>query len=82
VPNIAAAAMTVVTDWRDGRIQGWIDPPVSAPAAAGVAGKVADEKVMADQKVIVTEWAKEFKLEGLWEDEAATEGEGNEVEMQ
>jgi nuclear GTP-binding protein len=47
-----------------------------------VAGKVADEKVMADQKVIVTEWAKEFKLEGLWEDEAATEGEGNEVEMQ
>jgi nuclear GTP-binding protein len=81
VPNISAAAMTVVTDWRDGRIQGWIDPPVST-AAAGVAGKVADEKVMADQKVIVTEWAKEFKLEGLWEEEPAAEGEGNEVEMQ
>ena len=26
--------------------------------------------VMPDQKQIVTEWAKEFKLEGLWGDDA------------
>ncbi|KAK4044523.1 P-loop containing nucleoside triphosphate hydrolase protein [Parachaetomium inaequale] len=85
VPNVASAAMTVVTDWRDGRIQGWTE----APSAVGVAGKdgvvkIADEEVMADQKVIVTQWAEEFKLEGLWGDEegaAAAEG-GNEVEMQ
>ncbi|KAL2146676.1 hypothetical protein VTI28DRAFT_2826 [Corynascus sepedonium] len=85
VPNIAAAAMTVVTDWRDGRIQGWTDPPVLP--VAGVTGankggsvmKIADEEVMADQKVIVTQWAEEFKLEGLWGDD---EGEAvKEVEM-
>ncbi|KAK3902211.1 P-loop containing nucleoside triphosphate hydrolase protein [Staphylotrichum tortipilum] len=83
VPNVAAAAMAVVTDWRDGRIQGWSDPPAAPPASeeAGKAGKIEGEQVMADQKVIVTEWAKEFKLEGLWGDEEATAGEG-EVEMQ
>ncbi|KAL7810506.1 GTPase [Trichoderma aethiopicum] len=83
VPNIAAAAMTVVTDWRDGRIQGWVEAPVlaveSANAAPG-AGKSAiknagEEHVMPDQKQIVTEWAAEFKLDGLWGDDSA----GNEA---
>ncbi|KAK4242372.1 P-loop containing nucleoside triphosphate hydrolase protein [Achaetomium macrosporum] len=91
VPNINAAAMTVVTDWRDGRIQGWIEPPVLPVAGAAGSGsngggkgtKIADEEVMADQKEIVTEWAKEFKLEGLWGDEeSAPAAETNEVEMQ
>ncbi|KAL2020898.1 hypothetical protein VTK56DRAFT_7889 [Thermocarpiscus australiensis] len=92
VPNLAAAAMTVVTDWRDGRIQGWVDPPAaSGPAEEEgekkkkAGGKIADEEVMPDQKEIVTEWAKEFKLEGLWgDDEEAASGEraGGEVEMQ
>ncbi|KUI60387.1 Nuclear GTP-binding protein NUG1 [Cytospora mali] len=87
VPNLQAAAMTVVTDWRDGRIQGWVDPPAdaAAPAAdASVAGiKSANTapavNAAADQKQIVTEWAAEFKLEGLWGDESA---ETKEVEMQ
>jgi nuclear GTP-binding protein len=83
VPNLTAAAMTVVTDWRDGRIQGWTDPPAAPAAAASASGngptKVAGEEVMPDQKVIVTEWAKEFKLEGLWGDEE--EGKGD-VEME
>ncbi|KAL6878635.1 P-loop containing nucleoside triphosphate hydrolase protein [Trichoderma novae-zelandiae] len=75
VPNINAAAMTVVTDWRDGRIQGWVEAPVLAVESAGgaAAGKPAiknagEEAVMADQKQIVTEWAAEFKLDGLWGD--------------
>ncbi|KAL2269978.1 hypothetical protein VTJ83DRAFT_2162 [Remersonia thermophila] len=83
VPNLTAAAMAVVTDWRDGRIQGWTDPPAAPAADAAAASgtvKVAGEEVMADQKVIVTEWAKEFKLEGLWGDEEE-EGKGDE-EMQ
>ncbi|KAK1757473.1 P-loop containing nucleoside triphosphate hydrolase protein [Echria macrotheca] len=70
VPNINAAAMTVITDWRDGRIQGWMDAP--QPGAPSVA-KEGDEEVMPDQKTIVTEWAAEFKLEGLWGDEAGAE---------
>ncbi|KAJ4417088.1 nuclear GTP-binding protein nug1 [Gnomoniopsis sp. IMI 355080] len=91
VPNLQAAAMTVVTDWRDGRIQGWVDvpawaaTPAAAPAAEGtpaVAGiktvsAVPDTETAADQKQIVTEWAAEFKIEGLWGDEPETK----EVEM-
>ncbi|KAH8884569.1 hypothetical protein GQ53DRAFT_752204 [Thozetella sp. PMI_491] len=75
VPNIHAAAMTVVTDWRDGRIQGWVDAPTLAVATdgEGSTGKRGDDVAAPDQKVIVTEWAKEFKIEGLWGDDAADE---------
>ncbi|OIW34754.1 hypothetical protein CONLIGDRAFT_639093 [Coniochaeta ligniaria NRRL 30616] len=73
VPNLNAAAMTVVTDWRDGRIQGWNEAPVLAVADAATAagektGESGEVVADADQKEIVTEWAKEFKLEGLWGD--------------
>lgn len=77
IPNINAAAMTVVTDWRDGRIQGWVEPPVLAVenATKGAAKPAfknsGEDEVMADQKQIVTEWAAEFKLDGLFGDEAA-----------
>ncbi|OJD24601.1 hypothetical protein ACJ73_04033 [Blastomyces percursus] len=71
VPNINSAATTVITDWRDGRIQGWLEAPVipgaiSLPAANGP-GNVATVSG-ADTKQIVKEWAEEFKLEGLWGD--------------
>ncbi|CAM1507159.1 Fc.00g068000.m01.CDS01 [Cosmosporella sp. VM-42] len=79
IPNINAAAMTVVTDWRDGRIQGWVEPPVLAVASSGATSKpaqknVGEEEVVADQKQIVTEWAAEFKLEGLWGDDSTKGG--------
>lgn len=91
VPNIQAAAMTVVTDWRDGRIQGWVDAPALETAAAGTDGAPAvagikttaaaapEVEAAADQKQIVTEWAKEFKIEGLFGDD---EPEAKEVEME
>ena len=73
IPNLHSAAQTVINDWRDGRIQGWTSPPKytsteaattkTAPAAKGLVG---------DQKEIVKEWATEFKLEGLWGDDAPT----------
>lgn len=76
VPNLPSAAMTVVTDWRDGRIQGWVDAPVLPVATeitkgSGVVrqGSPNAPTVMPDQKEIVTEWSKEFKLEGLWGDD-------------
>lgn len=93
VPNIQAAAMTVVTDWRDGRIQGWVDAPATAAAAAAApaadgtpvvtgiktSSAAPEVEAAADQKQIVTEWAQEFKIEGLWgDDEPAVK----EVEMQ
>ncbi|KAJ4008141.1 nuclear GTP-binding protein nug1 [Fusarium irregulare] len=76
IPNLPAAAMAVVTDWRDGRIQGWVEPPVLAVESTVTAAKPAiknagEDEVAADQKQIVTEWAAEFKLEGLWGDDSA-----------
>lgn len=71
VPNLHAAAQTVVIDWRDGRIQGWMEAPtiqiVQDVALPGKGDKI-HEGLVGDQKEIVTEWAKEFKLEGLWGD--------------
>ncbi|KAI1753896.1 P-loop containing nucleoside triphosphate hydrolase protein [Xylaria castorea] len=78
IPNLPAAAMTVVTDWRDGRIQGWTEPPKlpvsldSKGSAAAKDGTQSAPSTMVDQKEIVAEWAKEFKLEGLWGDDGNT----------
>ena len=73
VPNVNAAAMTVITDWRDGRIQGWADPPAlqSVPGAASSRGASATTElsVEGDQIEVVKEWGQEFKLEGLWGNE-------------
>ena len=70
VPNLIAAAMTVITDWRDGRIQGWVEPPVLriADDAEMTDGAITETGPSADQKIIVKEWAEEFKLDGLWGD--------------
>ncbi|KAI0442980.1 P-loop containing nucleoside triphosphate hydrolase protein [Xylaria telfairii] len=86
IPNLPSAAMTVVTDWRDGRIQGWTEPPklpvsldTKGSAATAKGGPQTAPSTMADQKEIVTEWAKEFKLEGLWgDDENTAEGDAME----
>lgn len=65
VPNLHSAAMAVLSDWRDGRIQGWAEPPSSESAASGLgAGASSDEKRVVDS------WSKEFKIEGLWGDES------------
>ncbi|GKZ18152.1 hypothetical protein AbraIFM66951_000325 [Aspergillus brasiliensis] len=64
VPNIEAAAMTVINDWRDGRIQGWVNAPVLPVVTTAEGATTPAEGV--DTKQIVTEWAAEFKIEGLW----------------
>lgn len=71
VPNLSAAAMTVIIDWRDGRIQGWVEPPVLKVTDDADMTNVQQETNVgsgADRKEIVKEWAAEFKLEGLWGD--------------
>lgn len=76
VPNLHSAATSVVTDWRDGRIQGWMEAPTLQLAKEGApsgAGEKKNEGLVGDQKEIVTEWAKEFKLEGLWGSEEPVE---------
>ena len=70
VPNLNSAAMAVITDWRDGRIQGWVEPPKLhvADDTEMVGDGAVNASNGADQKQIVKEWAAEFKLEGLWGD--------------
>ena len=68
VPNLTAAAMNVLVDWRDGRIAGWIEAPAEQ-------SRVAEEGDVAG-KAIVKEWGKEFKLEGLWGDDTVQEQQG------
>ncbi|KAF2706620.1 hypothetical protein K504DRAFT_483624 [Pleomassaria siparia CBS 279.74] len=76
VPNLHGAAQGVITDWRDGRVQGWTDPPKYNPATIKPSTKSAPALtgLIGDQKEIVKEWAAEFKLEGLWGDEDAAPG--------
>jgi nuclear GTP-binding protein len=77
VPNLESAAMTVINDWRDGRIQGWATAPI-LPSVVTTAqgGSTAPVESGVDTKQIVTEWAAEFKIEGLWGN-----GEGDNEEM-
>jgi nuclear GTP-binding protein len=72
VPNLTSAAMGVVSDWRDGRIQGWVDVP------SGPEDDVADK----DVKEIVKGWGEEFKIEGLWGSGADEVVEDEEVAME
>lgn len=69
MPNLSAAAMGVLNDWRDGRVQGWIEVPVEVEE-----GEWSRREV----KTVVKEWAREFRIEGLWGD--GDEGEDKEKE--
>jgi len=64
VPNLMSAAMTVVTDWRDGRIQGWMEAPKLKIATVSTGEGDGDGE--GDRKEIVKEWAKEFELVDLF----------------
>ena len=56
VPNLDAAARSVLSDWRDGRIGGWVEVPEEQRGESATVGK----------KEIVASWGKEFVIEGLW----------------
>lgn len=77
VPNLEAAARTVLGDWWAGRILGgWVEPPT-------IDGKMEDdERAVQDEKRVVTGWAAEFKLDGLWGDDVLVEHASGVEEMQ
>lgn len=50
VPDLGSAALAIVTDWRDGRVSGWAEPPADKPAAS---------------VEVVSQWAQEFDLDGI-----------------
>ncbi|RKP31746.1 P-loop containing nucleoside triphosphate hydrolase protein [Metschnikowia bicuspidata] len=71
IPNLDVAALTVLNDWRDGRITGWVLPKASrrtadehseAPKSALRGDK---EPAKVENTTVVSEWAAEFDLDGL-----------------
>ncbi|KAK6542136.1 hypothetical protein TWF694_007903 [Orbilia ellipsospora] len=70
VPNVESAARAVVTDWRDGRIIGWVEAPKLEVETNGASDTTATDGKLKDSKEIVTQWAEEFKIDGLWGDDA------------
>ncbi|PWW72727.1 P-loop containing nucleoside triphosphate hydrolase protein [Tuber magnatum] len=83
IPNTEAAAKAVIMDWRDGRIQGWVDPPAAVPNATNQGVKPTTTAITTDdRKEIVKEWAEEFKLDGLWGEDWSEGGQGEGMEMQ
>lgn len=73
IPNLEAAAMMVVNDWRDGRILGWTIPKANKAADKDVIDENAPKSSLRGEKEppkvsemsIVQEWAKEFDLDGM-----------------
>ena len=74
VPNLTAAAMGVLADWRDGRVRGWSEAPRAEETSTAAS---REEGTPVATKEIVQGWAEEFKLEGLWGDDAAAVGEAD-----
>ncbi|KAK9239773.1 P-loop containing nucleoside triphosphate hydrolase protein [Lipomyces kononenkoae] len=68
IPNLQAAAMAVVNDWRDGRIQRYSLAPAEVPKTEIDSINILKnrEGKSVEQKEIVREWAQEFSLDGLW----------------
>ncbi|PGH14161.1 hypothetical protein AJ80_06030 [Polytolypa hystricis UAMH7299] len=75
VPNINSAAATVITDWRDGRIQGWLEAPVLQVNTTVSASDTTTAQSGVDTRQIVTGWAQEFQIEGLWGNGAGKDDE-------
>lgn len=70
IPNLHSAGLSVLNDWRDGRITGWTLPKASAAEAAAQdvaeGKKAALPKSSGEQTTIVKEWSKEFDLDSLF----------------
>ncbi|CCD22982.1 RNA-binding GTPase NUG1 NDAI_0A08290 [Naumovozyma dairenensis CBS 421] len=75
IPNLASAGLSVLNDWRDGKILGWVLPNASKTSSTelqeaqqqtigtGISQAPAKEQ---EQTSIVSEWSKEFDLDGLF----------------
>lgn len=74
IPDLNSAALAVVNDWCDGRLQWFTVAPETDEAEAGDVGgggaSSADKggvvRAVAGQKEIVSQWAAEFDLGGLY----------------
>jgi nuclear GTP-binding protein len=73
IPNLHAASLIVLKDWRDGKFQGWTLPKSSTKAESESKDEISNNKgikppAKVEQTTIVREWAKEFDLDSLFSD--------------
>lgn len=69
VPNLASAGLSVLNDWRDGKIMGWVLPKASKDddvKSQTLGTGVSQEPAKSAGSSIVSEWSKEFDLDGLF----------------
>lgn len=72
IPNLASAGISVLNDWRDGKILGWILPKASKDTSSSITNSETlstgnkQEPTKSENTTIVTEWSKEFDLDGLF----------------
>lgn len=69
VPNLASAGLSVLNDWRDGKIMGWVLPKASKDAGTApqtLSTGVTQEPAKSEGTSIVSQWSKEFDLDGLF----------------
>lgn len=66
IPNLTAAGLTVLNDWRDGKIIGWTLPKSSKDTASETTSKTNGPQESVEQTTIVSQWSKEFDLDGLF----------------
>lgn len=80
IPNIHAAGLSVLNDWRDGKIVGYTLPKSSKEASSAhiIKGAGSGTAPSVEQTTIVTQWAKEFDLDGLF----ASVNSNKDVEME
>lgn len=66
IPNLSSAGLSVLNDWRDGKILSWILPKASKESAQVTPKTVSQRKETDEETAIVSEWSKEFDLDGLF----------------
>lgn len=66
VPNLNSAGLSVLNDWRDGKIIGWTLPKSSKESAKDTPKSTSGPQESVEQTTIVSQWSKEFDLDGLF----------------
>ncbi|CCE64729.1 hypothetical protein TPHA_0I02250 [Tetrapisispora phaffii CBS 4417] len=71
IPNLESAGISVLSDWRDGKFYGWVLPKASKDSMATgtistISSGATQEPAKSEQTTIVSDWSKEFDLDGLF----------------
>ncbi|KAF6006022.1 hypothetical protein HII12_005245 [Brettanomyces bruxellensis] len=67
IPNLSSAAVVVLNDWRDGKFHGWNIPPLTETTTEEN-NEVSKSVLNTERKEVVSQWSKEFDLDGLFAD--------------